>query len=394
MTLARNVTALSGKSAYLSCRVINLGNKTVSFVRHRDLHILTVGTYTYTSDQRFTATYHRDINEWTLQIKWAQKRDAGAYECQISTQPVKSFSIDLNIVVNLQLMKQAKGYFKPAYTDPQHYPDDVIAPIFVSYANNKRRQFADVFPNILKQKSPQHAADAPSFFESPLPSLSSSSSKQHKASSSIFVSGISSLSNTHNHRKLNDDYHIGNKINMVASQIGAITKQQQQNLNDPITERELHHDGGVPTATILGGPDDLYVDKGSSINLTCLIRFSPEPPNYIFWYHQNEVLSEEARNNIKIHFEQQDNAAISYLLIRKADFTDSGTYKCDPANAEVVSIRVNVLNGERPEAMQTGSSNLANKTNRLFIILVISYIFEYFIPVFNLYSNVSYEGRR
>lgn len=70
----------------------------VSFVRHRDLHILTVATYTYTSDQRFTATYHRDTNEWTLQIKWAQKRDAGAYECQISTQPVKSFSIDLSIV--------------------------------------------------------------------------------------------------------------------------------------------------------------------------------------------------------------------------------------------------------------------------------------------------------
>uniref|UniRef100_A0A336KAL2 CSON005956 protein n=1 Tax=Culicoides sonorensis TaxID=179676 RepID=A0A336KAL2_CULSO len=107
MTLARNVTALSGKSAYLSCRVINLGNKTVSFVRHRDLHILTVGTYTYTSDQRFTATYHRDINEWTLQIKWAQKRDAGAYECQISTQPVKSFSIDLNIVGKLHI-KQKK----------------------------------------------------------------------------------------------------------------------------------------------------------------------------------------------------------------------------------------------------------------------------------------------
>lgn len=29
-TLPRNITALSGKSAYLSCRVINLGNKTVS----------------------------------------------------------------------------------------------------------------------------------------------------------------------------------------------------------------------------------------------------------------------------------------------------------------------------------------------------------------------------
>lgn len=44
----------------------------------------------------------------------------------------------------------------------------------------------------------------------------------------------------------------------------------------------------VPTATILGGPD-LYVDKGSTINLTCAIRFSPEPPPYIFWYHLDEV---------------------------------------------------------------------------------------------------------
>ena len=44
----------------------------------------------------------------------------------------------------------------------------------------------------------------------------------------------------------------------------------------------------VPTATILGGPD-LHVDKGSTINLTCTIKYSPEPPAYIFWYHHDEV---------------------------------------------------------------------------------------------------------
>lgn len=66
-----------GKSAYLSCRVRNLANKTVSWIRHRDIHILTVGSYTYTSDQRFQATHHKDNDEWTLQIKWAQKRDGG-----------------------------------------------------------------------------------------------------------------------------------------------------------------------------------------------------------------------------------------------------------------------------------------------------------------------------
>ncbi|XP_037935209.1 uncharacterized protein LOC119669401 [Teleopsis dalmanni] len=94
----RNVTGLMGKSAYLSCRVRNLGNKTVSWIRHRDIHILTVGSYTYTSDQRFQATHHQDTDDWTLQIKWAQKRDAGMYECQISTQPVRSYFVRLNVV--------------------------------------------------------------------------------------------------------------------------------------------------------------------------------------------------------------------------------------------------------------------------------------------------------
>jgi len=46
----------------------------------------------------------------------------------------------------------------------------------------------------------------------------------------------------------------------------------------------------VPTATILGGPD-LHVDKGSTINLTCTVKFSPEPPAYIFWYHHEEVIT-------------------------------------------------------------------------------------------------------
>ncbi|CAH0724457.1 unnamed protein product, partial [Brenthis ino] len=70
----------------------------VSWIRHRDLHILTVGGYTYTSDQRFQATHSAQTDEWTLQIKWAQQRDAGVYECQVSTQPVRSFFVTLHVV--------------------------------------------------------------------------------------------------------------------------------------------------------------------------------------------------------------------------------------------------------------------------------------------------------
>lgn len=99
MSVSNNITGLVGKSAFLSCRVRNLGNKTVSWIRHRDIHILTVGSYTYTSDQRFQATHSINTDKWTLQIKWAQKRDSGLYECQISTQPVKSYFVNLNVIV-------------------------------------------------------------------------------------------------------------------------------------------------------------------------------------------------------------------------------------------------------------------------------------------------------
>ncbi|KAL7733444.1 hypothetical protein ACLKA6_004925 [Drosophila palustris] len=193
----RNVTALMGKSAYLSCRVRNLANKTVSWIRHRDIHILTVGAYTYTSDQRFQATHHQDTDDWTLQIKWAQKRDAGMYECQISTQPVRSYFVRLNVV--------------------------------------------------------------------------------------------------------------------------------------------------VPTATILGGPD-LHVDKGSTINLTCTVKFSPEPPAYIFWYHHEEVINyDSSRGGVSVITEKGD-VTTSFLLIQNADLADSGKYSCAPSNADVASVRVHVLN--------------------------------------------------
>ncbi|XP_032598899.1 zwei Ig domain protein zig-8 [Drosophila grimshawi] len=212
LTMPRNITSLVGKSAYLGCRVKHLGNKTVAWIRHRDLHILTVGTYTYTTDQRFQTSYHRDIDEWTLQIKWAQQRDAGVYECQISTQPVRSYSVNLNIV--------------------------------------------------------------------------------------------------------------------------------------------------VPTATILGGPD-LYVDKGSTINLTCIIKFSPEPPTHIFWYHQDKVLSEEtAGGRLKFKTIKSEETK-SILLIYDADLLHSGKYSCYPSNTEIASIRVHVLQGERPEAMQTNAAPAA-----------------------------------
>ena len=70
----------------------------VSWIRHEDLHILTVGRYTYTADMRFHSKYNSKKDEWRLEIGSVQKHDAGRYECQVNTQPVRSFFVQLKVV--------------------------------------------------------------------------------------------------------------------------------------------------------------------------------------------------------------------------------------------------------------------------------------------------------
>jgi hypothetical protein len=68
-TVFKNITVLVGETAYLKCRVKNIGNKTVSWVRHRDIHLLTVGKFSYTSDNRFQTIHDIEAEEWILKVE-------------------------------------------------------------------------------------------------------------------------------------------------------------------------------------------------------------------------------------------------------------------------------------------------------------------------------------
>ncbi|XP_054285390.1 uncharacterized protein LOC129001963 isoform X2 [Macrosteles quadrilineatus] len=96
----REVTTTVGQSAYLHCRVRNLGDRAVSWIRKRDLHILTVGILTYTNDQRFQSLHSDGTDEWTLKVSSPQLRDSGTYECQVSTEPKISLAFKLNVVIS------------------------------------------------------------------------------------------------------------------------------------------------------------------------------------------------------------------------------------------------------------------------------------------------------
>lgn len=98
-----NVTAVVGQRATLPCQVVNLDKKDVSWIRQRDLHILTVGIFTYTSDDRFKVYHPENSDHWYLEINPVTFRDAGVYECQVSTSP-KIF-LPVLLVVEVQQAK-------------------------------------------------------------------------------------------------------------------------------------------------------------------------------------------------------------------------------------------------------------------------------------------------
>lgn len=207
VSASKNVTALVGKTAQLICRVRNLGNRTVSWIRHRDIHLLTSGRMTYTSDQRFVSVHNPHTEDWTLKIRFPQRRDSGTYECQVSTTPPIGHIMWLSVV-------------------------------------------------------------------------------------------------------------------------------------EPIT-------------TIVGGPE-LFINTGSTLNLTCIVRHSPEPPPAIAWTHNNQEINYDSpRGGVSVITEKGETTT-SYLLVQRARAPDSGHYACNPTNANARTVVVHVLNGEHPAAMQHG----------------------------------------
>lgn len=71
----------------------------MSWIRVRDHHILTVDRANFIADERFHAFNVDETGYWTLQIKYVQGRDAGLYECQVSTEPKISTRVGLQVVV-------------------------------------------------------------------------------------------------------------------------------------------------------------------------------------------------------------------------------------------------------------------------------------------------------
>ncbi|XP_049821329.1 zwei Ig domain protein zig-8 isoform X2 [Aethina tumida] len=108
--LIREVDATVGQTLLLPCTVKNLGDKVVSWIRSKDLHILTSGRHTFSSDSRFESVHSSSSGDfWGLRIRGVHISDTGQYECQVNTDPKMSLAIYLNV--------QVSGAHRPGTSD-------------------------------------------------------------------------------------------------------------------------------------------------------------------------------------------------------------------------------------------------------------------------------------
>ncbi|KAK2583043.1 hypothetical protein KPH14_009081 [Odynerus spinipes] len=116
------ISAQSGSNALLPCVVHNLGDGVVSWIKRKNVQeLLTVGLTTYANDERFQAIHFHHSEDWTLQIKYVQGRDAGLYQCQVSTHPPTSIFLFLEVVeARAEISGPPEKFVRPGSTLELH----------------------------------------------------------------------------------------------------------------------------------------------------------------------------------------------------------------------------------------------------------------------------------
>ena len=113
-----------------------------------------------------------------------------------------------------------------------------------------------------------------------------------------------------------------------------------------------------PETKILGGPD-IYFKEGDTMNITCLVKDSPEPPQFIFWYHEEQVETKSFELTLTLvlvqtisyasprggisQITEKGDVTASFLLIQKARTTDSGLYSSKPSIGNMALVNVHIV---------------------------------------------------
>ncbi|XP_076676942.1 lachesin isoform X2 [Andrena cerasifolii] len=150
-----NVTIPQGRDATFTCVVNNLGGYRVAWIKADTKAILAIHEHVITNNARLSVT-HSDYNTWTLSIRGARREDRGIYMCQVNTNPMKSQSAFLEVVIppdiiseetsndlmvpeggSAKLVCKARGYPKPEIVWKREDGAEIISRAGVSGGKTK-----------------------------------------------------------------------------------------------------------------------------------------------------------------------------------------------------------------------------------------------------------------
>ncbi|XP_044315298.1 lachesin isoform X2 [Drosophila rhopaloa] len=93
-----NITVPLGRDISFTCVVDNLDQYRVAWIKSDSKAILGIHTHMVSLNPRLSVT-HNGHNTWKLHISRVQINDSGSYMCQVNTDPMKSISGHLDVVV-------------------------------------------------------------------------------------------------------------------------------------------------------------------------------------------------------------------------------------------------------------------------------------------------------
>uniref|UniRef100_A0A336LZ60 CSON008625 protein n=1 Tax=Culicoides sonorensis TaxID=179676 RepID=A0A336LZ60_CULSO len=101
-----NMSVTQGRDISFTCVVNNLGPYKVAWIKSDSKAILAIHTHMVALNPRLSVT-HNGHNTWKLHISHVQLNDSGSYMCQVNTDPMRSISGYLDVVVPPDILNQA-----------------------------------------------------------------------------------------------------------------------------------------------------------------------------------------------------------------------------------------------------------------------------------------------
>ncbi|KAK8760878.1 hypothetical protein V5799_027855 [Amblyomma americanum] len=307
-----NITVSVGQKAAFTCTVRNLGAKRVAWLSADRFALLSVDSYVITRNNRISVTKVND--SYTLKIDDVRYEDAGHYQCQINTVPIKSKEFFMEVVAH-----------SPTFTAPNNGPAETSKnyishpPESSAVVKHEEPEFMEATTNITV------AVGRTALMTCTVRNLGAQRVAWLYADIHALLS-IGSYVITRNSRisvtNINDSYTL--KIDDVQYEDAG---HYQCQINTVPTKSQKFFLQVVGPPIFLDTPTssrNTTVDAGEDVSLRCVARGTPQPK--IKWHREDGkeivLLSDVPRKQVEGE----------WLNLTRINRNDAGTYVCTASN--------------------------------------------------------------